>query len=384
LPNALGADVAPSDKLPTIFECEPHTAAKHAILRAYLAAWFPILASIKKAKRVLFVDGFAGPGEYTKGEPGSPAIAIQIALEHRARFRVPVRLAFIEADKDRHAHLCGVVERLRAGAAATSNQIDIRAPILGDCATHLAATLDAYAKRGDEFGPALVFLDQFGYSDVPMSLITRVLAQPRCEVFTYIHAEGMTRFLKQAEIHGAVSDAFGGDDWKRALTVPQAERAKVLAHEYERALRERAGAKYVWRFAMHGADDTLIYWLFFCTNDRLGLEKMKSAMNDVDTSGGYFSFSDARSPDQAIMFSRCTPEWLAEHLTAHFAGREVSVDAIEEHVLVATPLVTCRRVLQGLERSGRLEVPSPPAGRRKGSFKQASMLVRFPEPPASS
>ncbi|MBX3270875.1 MAG: three-Cys-motif partner protein TcmP [Sandaracinaceae bacterium] len=365
------------DKLPVIWPYEPHTAAKHAILRAYLSAWFPILASIKRAKRVLFLDGFAGPGEYTKGEPGSPAIAIQIALQHRAQFRVPVRLAFIEADKDRHAHLCRVVERLRTGAAATSNQIDIRPPILGDCATHLAATLDAYAKRGGEFGPALVFLDQFGYSDVPMPLIARVLVQPRCEVFTYIHAEGMTRFLKKAEIHGAVSDAFGSDDWKRALTVPQGERAKVLAHEYERALRERAGARYVWRFAMHGADDTLLYWLFFCTNDRLGLEKMKSAMNDVDTSGGYFSFSDARSPDQAIMFSRCTPEWLAEHLTTHFAGREVSVDAIEEHVLVATPLVKCRGVLGGLERAGKITAINPPKGRRKAAFNHPGMLLRF-------
>ena len=115
-----------SVKLPTIGDYDPHTKAKHAILRAYLAAWFPILASIQKAKRVLFLDRFAGPGEYTKGEPGSPAIAMQIAMAHKARFEVPVSLVFIEADKDRHGHLCGVVDRLRLGIASASNRIVVR------------------------------------------------------------------------------------------------------------------------------------------------------------------------------------------------------------------------------------------------------------------
>lgn len=369
-----------SDKLPVVWDYEPHTRAKHEILRAYLAAWFPILASIKKAKRVLFLDGFAGPGEYSKGEPGSPAIAIQIALEHRAHFHVPVWLAFIEADEERHAHLCGVVERLRPGLVSTTNRIEIKPPILGDCATHLDATLATYAQRGDEFGPALVFLDQFGYSDVPMTIIARVMAQPRCEVFTYVHAEGMTRFLKKAAIQPRVSDAFGSDDWRRALTMPQRERAQVLASEYERALRERAGAKYVWRFAMHGSDGKLIYWLFFCTNDRLGLVKMKTAMSDVDTSGGYFSYSDARSPDQAILFDRCTPEWLADHLVQEFSGRDVTVDEIEEHVLVGTPLVKYRKVLGKLERAKRIVVPDPPSDRWRGAFNHPAMVVRFPAP----
>ena len=367
-----------SDKLPTVWNYEPHTQAKHAILRAYLTAWFPILASIKKAKRVLFLDGFAGPGEYTKGEPGSPAIAMQTALEHTARFEVPVSLVFIEADKERHAHLCGVIDRLRPAVASACNRINVRAPINGDCSIELDRALKTYETQRTEFGPALVFLDQFGYSDVPMSLIKRVMAQPRCEVFAYLHAEGMTRFLKKADIQAAVSDAFGSEDWRRALAVRQADRARVLAEEYERALRERAGAKYVWRFAMHGSDGVLIYWLFFCTNERKGLEVMKDAMRKVDTSGGHFSFSDARSPDQLLMFDRCNDEWLGAHLREHFGGRDVTVGDIEEYVVTSTPLVACRLVLADLERRNLVSIPAPPAERRKGSFKEPKMTVRFP------
>jgi len=369
-----------SDKLGTLWDYEPHTAAKHRILRAYLDAWFPILASIKLAKRVVFIDGFAGPGEYSKGEEGSPAIAMRAAFEHKARFVVPVRLVFIEADAARHAHLCKVVARRQQSIAGAANLIQVLAPIAGDCTAILEKQLDLCASDRSEFGPALVFLDQFGYSDVPMALVQRILAHRHCEVFAYMHAEGMTRFLAQQAIHGAVSDAFGSDAWRRALTVRPSGRAHVLAEEYERALRERAGAKYVWRFAMHDSDGRLIYWLFFCTNSRKGLEVMKGAMLKVDTSGGHFSFSDARSPDQLLMFNP-DPNWLASHLCQSLAGRDVSVEEIEEYVLTSTPLVACKRVLATLERERRIDIPSPPAARRKGAFTEPKMTIHFPKAP---
>jgi three-Cys-motif partner protein len=60
---------------------EDHTSAKHELLRRYLGAWFPILVSRGFVRRVLFLDGFAGPGIYRGGEPGSPIIAMSIPLE---------------------------------------------------------------------------------------------------------------------------------------------------------------------------------------------------------------------------------------------------------------------------------------------------------------
>jgi three-Cys-motif partner protein len=49
-----------------IWPLQPHTAAKHRILRCYLDAWFPIMGSWNG--RILILDGFAGPGIYTGGE----------------------------------------------------------------------------------------------------------------------------------------------------------------------------------------------------------------------------------------------------------------------------------------------------------------------------
>ena len=66
----------------TIWEIEPHTAAKHELLKHYLGAWFPILAS--REKRIIFLDGFAGPGIYSDDSPGSPIIALNTLLNHGA------------------------------------------------------------------------------------------------------------------------------------------------------------------------------------------------------------------------------------------------------------------------------------------------------------
>ena len=67
--------------LPTVWDIEPHTARKHAILRRYFEAWFPIMA--RWNQRVLYIDGFSGPGEYSNGEDGSPLIVLKAARDHR-------------------------------------------------------------------------------------------------------------------------------------------------------------------------------------------------------------------------------------------------------------------------------------------------------------
>src|ERR1700688_2133158 len=87
----------------TIWPMQPHTAAKHLILRKYLDAWFPILA--KYNQRIVYLDGFSGPGRYSGGEPGSPIIALEAAITHRANLAGEIVFFFIEEQVDRAAHL---------------------------------------------------------------------------------------------------------------------------------------------------------------------------------------------------------------------------------------------------------------------------------------
>jgi three-Cys-motif partner protein len=55
----------------TIWKLEPHTRAKHEILKRYLQAWMIILSQ-GRFPEILYIDGFAGPGEYEGGKPDLP------------------------------------------------------------------------------------------------------------------------------------------------------------------------------------------------------------------------------------------------------------------------------------------------------------------------
>lgn len=92
-----------ASRFATLWPLDPHTLAKHAILRRYLDAWLPIMT--KWNGRVVFVDGFSGPGRYAGGEDGSPIIALRAALEHRAPISANLVYIFIENDPARKANL---------------------------------------------------------------------------------------------------------------------------------------------------------------------------------------------------------------------------------------------------------------------------------------
>jgi three-Cys-motif partner protein len=103
----------------TIWELEPHTSAKHEILRRYLQAWAPIL-SHGKFPHLVIVDGFAGPGRYSKGEEGSPIIAVKAVIEQPRPISARVDFHFIELDKRRAEHLAGEIAALKLPANVTT------------------------------------------------------------------------------------------------------------------------------------------------------------------------------------------------------------------------------------------------------------------------
>nr|AGC71477.1 hypothetical protein [uncultured bacterium A1Q1_fos_91] len=363
-------------KLDTIWDMQPHTQAKHRILQGYLGAWFQIIGtSMPKAERALYVDGFAGPGRYVGGEVGSPIVAVEAARVAAKNSKIPLRLVFIEEDRARCDHLNQALHPHRQDRERPQ-RLDIRDPIRGDCEEQLSRTLDRYEAKGKSFGPALVFLDQFGYSDVSLDLIRRLMSHKSCEVFTYLHADGILRFINDPAKESALTKAFGGDAWRIARTgsgnVPS-----TLASIYRQQLVTGANVQFVWTFAMHGDGGRLLYWLFFCTNSLKGLREMKMAMLRVDDTGD-FRFSDSESPDQMILFSAAKDDaWLEDHLSAHFAGNTVTVHDVNVHVLTRTPRVHYKEALQRLEKAKRLQVVDPPAKRRAGTFAEPSMCLHF-------
>lgn len=372
-----------TDQLPTIWPAAPHTLAKHRILEKYLQAWMAILSRQSSrvprgSKEILYVDGFAGPGIYEGGEPGSPVIAIRTALDHSASLPVPVRFVFIEFDVRRFESLAAEIEKLSFETTASSRITDIEC-YRGDCSTVLAEYVQRVAAEHRKFGPAMVFLDQFGYSQIPITLIAQILQWPQCEVFSYLNWDHLNQYLTHAPKAAGITGAFGSEVWKQALSMPTANRRSFLLSEYRQALTTRARAKFVLDFAMYDENDSLLYWLFFCTNSIRGVEEMKKAMRQVDKTGS-FRFSDKDDPSQLLLLSGCDDEWLANELASRLTGRTMTAEEVKVYVLSETPCHLFKKALAKLEREDKCEIAAAPAKRRAHSFPDdllGSIRVRF-------
>ena len=132
---------------------------------------------------------------------------------------------------------------------------------------------------------------------------------------------------------------------------------------------------------MRNASGVTDYFLFYATNNLLGLQKMKEAMWRVDESGE-FTFSDATDARQLLLIGK-EPRYdvLAKQLRDRFRGRAVTRSEVENFVLAETPFreTHYKRALKALELSDppALEVIAAPEGRKRGTFPSPSMRLRF-------
>ena len=69
----------PSFKPTDLWNAEPHTLAKIEIVRRYLFLWFRILGT--SSNRLVYIDGFSGPGRYLNSDQSSPIAALTGAKE---------------------------------------------------------------------------------------------------------------------------------------------------------------------------------------------------------------------------------------------------------------------------------------------------------------
>jgi three-Cys-motif partner protein len=316
----------------TIWELEPHTSAKHEILRRYLQAWAPIL-SHGKFPHLVIVDGFAGPGRYSKGEEGSPIIAVKAVIEQPRPISARVDFHFIELDKRRAEHLAGEIAALKLPANVTTK-------IHGGRSFQDAfpEVWEGYAPRpGRSRPPTFVFIDPFGFK-IPFSYVAEVLRAPSCEVLITFMFEEINRFLSQGQQPDNFDELFGCRDWREGIKIKlPAERLKFLHDLYQRQLKQAAGARFVRSFAMRNERNTMDYFLFFGTNHELGLRKMKEAMWQIDKSGIY-TFSDATDPNQSVLFTIEPDRRLLSRLILDgFEGKETIVRDVEQFVVCETP-----------------------------------------------
>ena len=333
----------------TTWPIEAHTKAKHEILNRYLAAWFPILS--KWEGRLIYLDGFAGPGIYEGGEDGSPIIAMRTAVNHQllSRFK-EITFLFIEKDKARAQKLTEVLkERFPALPK------NIKYSVYGaEFAPTFEQGLDELEKQGAKLAPTFAFLDPFGFSGLPMKLIGRTLKCKKCEVLITFMAGFVRRFNDELR-EDALNELYDTEEWKKIREIGNPdEKMKFLVQLYESQLKKLGEARYVKSFGIIGTSGQIIYYLVFATKHLKGLEVMKEAMWNVDRTGSY-KFSDVTGLDQSLLMDfQNEPLWVqnaANVVYQHFKGKTVNERNIYEFVVKDTKYLYRKTILRHLEES---------------------------------
>jgi three-Cys-motif partner protein len=369
----------PAGPTQPVWRIEPHTLAKHEILRRYLGAWFPIMS--KWNARLIFFDGFAGPGVYDGGEIGSPLIALKVLIEHSLfpAFGKGTEYVFLFCESD-EARFASLEEQLEAYKQSLGGEwpANVKVQCTSDPFDATAGEmLDYLESKGSRLAPTFAFIDPFGVTGLPMTLLARLVSSPKCELFVNMIMNTAKRFATSGIIDNSLAELFGTDQFRNAEGLTGRNRIMFLHDLYAAQLRQLAGMTYTQSFEMINMQGHTSYFLFYGTRAVEGLRAMKEAMWRADPGGGY-SFSD-RLAGQDVLFSEdmLNVGPLRSELLTHFAGMEMGIDVIEHYVLTNTPYREThlrKPVLKPLEDEGIISVIRQP-GRRQ--FPPGTR-IRFP------
>lgn len=359
-----------------LWEAPPHTLAKISILQAYLLRWFGIMGRSRVGQNLWYVDGFAGPGEYTNSAAGSPIAAVASAREALASVGAhwkagKIHCLFIEQEISRFEHL-----QNKVGVVLENSKIETHfynSSFVEGLPVLKATTPNPFTSASALFA----FIDPFGAKGVPFSCIKDLLSRDGAEVLINFDSDGIGRIFRagvNANHEAILNEVFGDDSWKAELAKhrPSHELFRGVLDLYKQKLRGLPNVRYVFAFEMRSAKNTIDYHLVFASQHYRGLEEMKVAMKTIDGSGE-FCFSDAHL-NQSKMFRFDDPSAYTMQFYEQFCGRTVEYSELRDYALNESPFTNPKGMLKVLELKGRVTVKSRDSKRRKGTFNEDKLV----------
>lgn len=333
-----------------LWDLDPHTLAKHHVLREYLKRWLAILSQARFVGKIAFVDAFCGPGEYKTGD-------------HTSLGKCKFLFYFLDTDKRRLDHLEAKLAELSLPASC---QVGVKRVGFEEEATRILSDIES---RGANMAPTFWFLDPFGFDQIPLEVIARISRQKSSEVFIHVMTRFFKRFLEEGDRAESLTRLFGCSDWTDHIS-KDSPSEDVIAY-YIRRLGESTRFKF---FLPFGLKPPKADWqhLVFGTQHPKGFVEMKSAMWKVDATGAYQYRANApRYSPEEYLFDVSEIPRLRRLIMNRFGGQtDIPIETIKKYVDEETLFVADshlkRKTLTPMEKDGLITYVE---GRSKaGSF----------------
>ena len=361
---------------------DEHTRIKHALLTKYIDPWMAIFFAVQtkqgREQKVVYFDGFCGPGIYYNDESkteeccGSPLLVAEVANK------------YLDEDPKRSV-IMHCVDRNAQCTEMLKKKIDKLNRHNQDWQVHNAEfvdkvneVLDLFDQTDLQHQPLFFFIDPHGYSGYPMKTLERLLAYPRTELFVNFMVYDIVRFWEQERSEEGMMALFGTDDFKKVAecTTPEQKYA-FFVNLYSSCLLE-AGAQYVMPFRVNTPSQGTRprYFLIHASKAIRALKTMKNNMAKVSDAPYRFEaiglvsgqMSLFENPDKVALRERI------EELCRNAKG-EVDYDEIENWAYANTIGVakTIKEALVELEHDGKVSIKRQP-GQRKNTVVSGARI----------
>ena len=185
---------------------EPHSKAKLRVLREYLRAYFDTLNVNPRPEKFKLdlIDGFAGGGTFRDRSTllsGTPLVMLEEAADaserlnrnRKKQLHVDCKFYFVDKERAHTDHLRKVLHE--RGHKVDDERITVRT---GAFENEIEGILDSIHRRQPHAGRAIFLLDQTGFSQVELALVSRIFKKLRAaEVILTFAADALVNHLSE-------------------------------------------------------------------------------------------------------------------------------------------------------------------------------------------
>jgi len=364
---------------------EEHTKVKHQILEGYVTIWMAIMfsqqARLSYNKRLIYVDGFAGPGVYWADEtkassvPGSPVIIAQKANE------------FIDKDKTREVKILGIdndpkcISSLKKLLEEVNKHKQSWDAVEGTFEETVNKIFDYLNDVSQRIAPAFFFIDPFGYAGFCMNTLKRIMEHPRTELFINLDVYDINRFIEAQHSTNCLHQLFGTDAYQQAAQYAGDKKISFLMELYCKQLKDLGNEIFVQPFRVNAAGQGTRprYFLIHVSQNIKALKEMKNAMSKSSTQPFRFEAIGIDPCRQLDLFEPAGEDVVRNKILEfikHKSSDKILYEGLECWAYQATSGIAreIKQTLVSLENEGKIVVERKPRQRTNtvndGAFVQ--------------
>ena len=364
-------------------ESKNQSRVKAAIVSKYFHAWAKVIMGAQNhyransAKKIAYIDLFAGPGRYNDNTKSTPVLVLEKAVQDEG-MRERLVTIFNDKDPSNTSSLRDAINQI-SDINTLKHKPQVNTQDVGEEIVKMFEQM--------KLVPTFFFVDPWGYKGLSLRLVNSVLKDWGCDCIFFFNYNRINMGLNNAAVKEHMDALFGtkrADALRQKLaTLSPMKRELLVIEELCQALKA-LGPRYVLPFRFRDDQGTRTsHHLIFVSKGFKGYEIMKGIMAKECSCSeqGVPSFEynpvDTRDAGQQLLFQLSQPlDDLADMLLESFAGQTLSMQSIYEQHNVDRPytkknykdvlmkLYEAKKVIAGAHRKGtfgdNVQVTFPP------------------------